>query len=102
LRTPSRHHARVGLGEVFSQAGRQGQDRARALGQSANQRDTVNGDNRYGGAHVAAYYLWMTRKGKQYWEVPPMTCELTPTLAEKQLCENREQFDALVTPFMTQ
>lgn len=47
-----------------------------------------------------AIYGWMSREGKKYWEVPPMTCELTPSLREKRFCKTREEFDEFVAPYM--
>jgi hypothetical protein len=52
--------------------------------------------------HIYADYFWMSVQGKKYWEVKPMVCELTPTLAEKRLCENDDEFKALISPFMTE
>jgi hypothetical protein len=47
-----------------------------------------------------ATYVWMSREGKKYWEVPPMACELTPNLREKRFCKTREEFDEFVAPYM--
>jgi hypothetical protein len=47
-----------------------------------------------------ASYLWISRKGKKYWEVPPTSCELTPSLKEKKLCRSREEFDEFVAGYM--
>jgi hypothetical protein len=47
-----------------------------------------------------AFYLWISRKDKKYWEVPPSNCELTPSLREKKLCTSREEFDAFVADYM--
>jgi hypothetical protein len=47
-----------------------------------------------------ATYVWMSREGKKYWEVPPMACELTPSLREKRFCKTREEFDEFVAPYM--
>src|SRR5262249_18835308 len=47
-----------------------------------------------------AYYLWMTKKDKKYWEVPPLSCELTPRLNEKRFCTSREEFDEFVANYM--
>jgi hypothetical protein len=47
-----------------------------------------------------AFYLWISRKGKKYWEVPPTSCELTPSLREKKLCTSREEFDEFVAGYM--
>jgi hypothetical protein len=52
--------------------------------------------------YIYADYFWMSVQGKKYWEVKPMVCELTPTLAEKRLCENDDEFKALISPFMTE
>jgi len=47
-----------------------------------------------------AYYLWVSREGKKYWEVPPSQCELIPSLREKKNCTTREEFDAFVAGYM--
>jgi hypothetical protein len=36
----------------------------------------------------------------KYWEVPPITCELVPSLREKKHCNSREEFDAFVAGYM--
>jgi hypothetical protein len=47
-----------------------------------------------------ATYVWISREGKKYWEVPPVDCELTPSLHEKRFCKTREEFDEFVAPYM--
>jgi hypothetical protein len=47
-----------------------------------------------------ATYVWMSREGKKYWEVPPMACELAPSLREKRSCKTREEFDEFAAPYM--
>ncbi len=47
-----------------------------------------------------AVYVWMSREGKKYWEVPPMACDLTPSLREKRFCKTREEFDEFAAPYM--
>jgi hypothetical protein len=47
-----------------------------------------------------ATYVWMSREGKKYWEVPPMACEPTPSLREKRFCKTREEFDEFAAPYM--
>jgi hypothetical protein len=47
-----------------------------------------------------ATYVWMSRKDKKYWEVPPTACELVPSLREKKSCKAREEFDAFVAEYM--
>jgi hypothetical protein len=46
-----------------------------------------------------ATYVWMSRDGKKYWEVPPMACELTPSLRERRFCKTREEFDEFAAPY---
>jgi len=36
----------------------------------------------------------LRKMGKKYWEVPPTTCELTPSLRSEKFCKTREEFDA--------
>jgi hypothetical protein len=45
-------------------------------------------------------YLWKTHETKKYWEVPPVSCELTPSLSVKKFCSSREEFDAFVAEYM--
>jgi hypothetical protein len=47
-----------------------------------------------------ATYVWMSREGKKYWEVPPMACELAPRLGEKRICKTRDEFDEFAAPYM--
>lgn len=47
-----------------------------------------------------AYYLWISRESKKYWEVPPTSCELIPSLHEKKICASREQFDDFVSDYL--
>jgi len=47
-----------------------------------------------------AYYLWMSEKGKQYWEVPPAQCELTPSNQNKRDCSSQEEYDRFVASYM--
>ena len=47
-----------------------------------------------------AYYLWISREAKKYWEVAPTSCELIPTLSQKTNCTTREEFDAFVAKYM--
>jgi hypothetical protein len=47
-----------------------------------------------------ATYVWMSRKGKKYWEVPPLACELAPSLRDKKDCKTREEFDAFVAKYL--
>jgi hypothetical protein len=47
-----------------------------------------------------AIYVWMSKEGKKYWEVPPMSCDLIVSMLEKRACKTREEFDAFVAPYM--
>lgn len=47
-----------------------------------------------------ATYVWMSRKDKKYWEVPPTACELAPSLRDKKSCKTREEFDAFVAGYL--
>jgi hypothetical protein len=47
-----------------------------------------------------ATYLWMSRKDKKYWDVPPTACELNPSLREKRTCKTREEFDGFVAGYL--
>jgi len=45
-------------------------------------------------------YLWTSREGKKYWEVPPLSCELTPSHSETQYCKSEDEFSAFVAKYM--
>jgi hypothetical protein len=47
-----------------------------------------------------AAYHWISKQDKKYWEVPPFTCELVPSLRNKKNCTTREEFDAFVAEYM--
>lgn len=47
-----------------------------------------------------ATYVWMSSDVKKYWEVPPIACEVRPSLHDKRLCKTREEFDELAAPYM--
>jgi hypothetical protein len=49
---------------------------------------------------IYANYLWISKKDKKYWEVPPTECELVPSLRNKQNCTTREEFDAFVAEYL--
>jgi len=51
-------------------------------------------------SRVFAGYSWSSRKGKKYWEVPPLVCQLMPISEEKTECSSREEFDAFVAKYM--
>jgi hypothetical protein len=45
-------------------------------------------------------YAWYTKKGKQYWEVPPFQCEVTLPSGEKKSCHSDGEFTELVKVYM--
>lgn len=47
-----------------------------------------------------ASYVWRTRTGKKYWEVPPTTCDVTLPSGEETFCKSEEEFDNLVKAYM--
>ena len=50
--------------------------------------------------HVYATYAWTSRdNNKKHGEVPPTTCELTPT-RETTNCSSKNEFDAFVAKYM--
>jgi hypothetical protein len=49
---------------------------------------------------IYASYLWISKQGKKYWEVPPSSCELIPSLRQKTSCTTREEFDDFVAQYM--
>jgi hypothetical protein len=49
-----------------------------------------------------ALYLWVSTPGKKYWEVPPVTCTLIPTLKEKRDCTTQDEYEAFAASLMEQ
>ena len=49
---------------------------------------------------VFAQYGWGSREGKDYWEVPPETCVLSPTPRDKRACSSKDEYDAFVAKYM--
>jgi hypothetical protein len=47
-----------------------------------------------------AAYLWTSRADKKYWEVPPVSCELTPSHGETKYCKSEDEFNAFVAEYM--
>jgi hypothetical protein len=51
---------------------------------------------------IFATYGWTSKKGKEYWEVPPTICELTPASKESINCSSKEEFDDFVAKYLEQ
>jgi hypothetical protein len=49
-----------------------------------------------------ANWLWQSHRTKKYWEVPPISCELTRSFEDRKNCTSREEFDAFVADYMEQ
>jgi len=51
-----------------------------------------------------AFYLWMPdpKRVKKYWEMRPISCELTPPVREKRLCSSEDEYDTFVATYMEQ
>jgi hypothetical protein len=49
---------------------------------------------------VFGNYIWRTQKGKKFWEVPPLECDVILPSGEKTVCHSSEEFDALVKQYM--
>ena len=47
-----------------------------------------------------ASYGWSSKRGKKYWEVPPLICELIPSSRQKKICTTYEEFEAFVAEYM--
>jgi len=47
---------------------------------------------------VYANYMGISSPTKK--EVPPLDCQLIPTVPEKKICANRDEFDAFVAGYM--
>jgi len=66
--------------------------------------DGVNGTSRVVSdafeGKVYGNYMWFSKKGKKYWEVPPIMCKVTMPAGEEKLCNSSDEFDALLKPYM--
>jgi hypothetical protein len=49
---------------------------------------------------VIGTYAWKSDPGKKYWEVPPVTCQVTLRSGEKRTCASDEEFEDLVKTYM--
>jgi hypothetical protein len=49
-----------------------------------------------------ADYIWQTKEGKKFWEVPPLYCVLNPAGGSETNCSSRQEFDAFVSKLMAQ
>ncbi|HXM83543.1 MAG TPA: hypothetical protein VN929_16655 [Burkholderiales bacterium] len=47
-----------------------------------------------------AEYMWIADKVKKYWEVPPITCKLTPSSANERICKSEDEYKAFVATYM--
>ncbi len=46
-----------------------------------------------------AAYTWLSVKGKKFWEVKPMECNVKPINGKKIVCESTEEFEDMVDKF---
>jgi hypothetical protein len=65
-------------------------------GQSSNTAYLIDANER----RQYATYVWISRKDKKYWEVPPTVCELSGSLSDKKNCATREEFDKFVAGYL--
>lgn len=49
---------------------------------------------------VYGHYLWISVQGKKFWDVPPVICELIPSITQKTLCSSPDEFDAFAAKYM--
>jgi hypothetical protein len=49
-----------------------------------------------------AGYLWTSKKDKKYWEVPPVSCELTLSYGQTKSCKSEAEFNGFVAEYMEQ
>ncbi len=49
---------------------------------------------------VYGNYIWSTQKGKKYWEVPPLECDVALSTGEKKICHSSDEFDELIKVYM--
>ncbi len=47
-----------------------------------------------------AEYLWTPQEGKKYWEVPPISCTLTPSSNDERACKSEDEYKAFVAGYM--
>jgi hypothetical protein len=46
-----------------------------------------------------ASYTWLSVKGKKYWEVKPMECNVKPINGKKIVCESTQEFEDMVDKY---
>lgn len=46
-----------------------------------------------------ASYTWLSVKGKKYWEVKPMECNVKPINGKKIICESPDEFEDMVDKY---
>ncbi|HWY54260.1 MAG TPA: hypothetical protein VNZ03_07340 [Terriglobales bacterium] len=49
---------------------------------------------------VYGNYSWGTQKGKKYWEVPPLECDVVLPTGEKKICHSSDEFDELIKVYV--
>lgn len=47
-----------------------------------------------------AEYMWMSRKDKKYWEVPPTVCKLIASSTSEQICKSEDDYKAFVAKYV--
>jgi hypothetical protein len=72
-------------------------DQTQAVGDQVSTGATLTDANE---RRVYAVYIWLGLENEKLSELPPIVCELIPSIAEKRICTSREEFDAFVAPYM--
>jgi hypothetical protein len=49
---------------------------------------------------IYSEYMWIPRQDKKYWEVPPIECQLMPSLTEKTPCHSEAESMAFVARYI--
>ena len=80
-------HYNPKLGKCFMTLDITGMNTTRTLFDAYEQRDY-------------AVYLWMPRKDKKFWEVPPTICRLIPSSGSEQICKSEEEYKEFVAHYM--
>ena len=47
-----------------------------------------------------AEYMWISRKDRKDWDVPPTTCKLIPSSASEQFCKSDDEYKTFVANYV--
>jgi hypothetical protein len=49
---------------------------------------------------VFGEYMWATKKGKKFWEVPPLMCHVILSSGEDRKCTSEDEYKTLLSSFL--